>query len=164
MPKSTRTRFTTLLIIALIAAVPITRVLVGLPPFWGARKATFSPPPQEVIIQAIGPTDKLSPERQRAFEPGPEFQPIPAPGSSDWLAAHNEPGQTFAQFVEQRPNLWATSGAPMRGPRIPGPASGGLGREATRGPIRTAPQPVARGALRGRGQPGIAAAGSHACC
>ena len=31
-------------------------------------------------------------------------EPLPPPGPNDWLANHHEPGQTFEQFVESRPN------------------------------------------------------------
>jgi len=33
-----------------------------------------------------------------------QFEPLPPPGPNDWLANHHEPGQTFEQFVESRPN------------------------------------------------------------
>jgi len=53
---------------------------------------------------AVGSTEELSPLLQRAFDPGDDFPPIPAPGPNDWLAAHAEPGQSFEQFVGSRPN------------------------------------------------------------
>ena len=30
----------------------------------------------------------------------PLCEPMDKPGSSDWLAVHDEPGQTFAQYLE----------------------------------------------------------------
>lgn len=33
------------------------------------------------------------------------FAPIPKPARGDWLAEHPEPGQTFAEFEKQRPNV-----------------------------------------------------------
>lgn len=33
-----------------------------------------------------------------------QFEPLPKPGPSDWLANHAEPGQTFEQFVASHPN------------------------------------------------------------
>ena len=33
------------------------------------------------------------------------FRPVPEPGSSDWLANHEEPGQTFEQFVSGAANV-----------------------------------------------------------
>ena len=36
--------------------------------------------------------------------PNQDFEPIPVPGRNDWLAVHDEPGQTFLDFVKSRPN------------------------------------------------------------
>jgi archaemetzincin len=44
-----------------------------------------------------------SPPPPGAFEPGRDFEPIPRM-SYDWLSIHQEPGQTFAQFVRAKPN------------------------------------------------------------
>src|SRR5262249_53868566 len=33
----------------------------------------------------------------------PLADPLPAPRPGDWLAEHDEPGQTFAEYVEARP-------------------------------------------------------------
>ena len=41
---------------------------------------------------------------QGAFEPGQDFEPLSAPQEADWLAMHREPGQTFEQFVQVKPN------------------------------------------------------------
>jgi archaemetzincin len=46
----------------------------------------------------------LPEELRRAFTPGDDFQPVPRPGAVDWLAVHEEPGQTFEEFVASRPN------------------------------------------------------------
>ena len=67
-------------------------------------RKTFTPPSAAERQRAIGSTDKLIPALRRAFDPGPEFQPIPTPGPSDWLANHDEPGQTYEQFARARPN------------------------------------------------------------
>jgi archaemetzincin len=53
---------------------------------------------------AIGPLDELTPEQQRAFTLSAEDLPIQKPGPSDWLANHDEDGQTFAQFERAKPN------------------------------------------------------------
>lgn len=37
--------------------------------------------------------------------PPGEFLPMPAPGPLDWLAAHDEPGQTFEQFLGAERNV-----------------------------------------------------------
>ena len=33
-----------------------------------------------------------------------DFEPIPAPKSGDWLAEYLEPGQTYDDYVEAKPN------------------------------------------------------------
>jgi hypothetical protein len=33
----------------------------------------------------------------------PLADPLPAPRLGDWLAEHDEPGQTFAEYLEARP-------------------------------------------------------------
>ena len=59
----------------------------------------------EARSDAIGDRTGLPALLQRAFAPdAPGFDPIPSPGSHDWLAVHPEPGQTFDQFRVSRPN------------------------------------------------------------
>lgn len=67
-------------------------------------QAGFKPPGNSARRAAIGPLDDLEPALQRAFTLSAEDRPIPRPGPSDWLAHHDEPGQTFAQFKRARPN------------------------------------------------------------
>ena len=64
----------------------------------------FEPPGPEQRLEAIGPTKGLSVVLQRAFAPDDNFPPIPIPGQSDWLAVHQEPGQTFEEFRRSQPN------------------------------------------------------------
>ncbi len=64
----------------------------------------FSPPDEKQRRGAIGPTTGLPKTLQRAFDPADQFEPIPAPGPSDWLANHAEPGQTFEQYRRERVN------------------------------------------------------------
>ena len=33
----------------------------------------------------------------------PFFKPMAKPGTSDWLASHNEPGQTFEEYLDAEP-------------------------------------------------------------
>jgi archaemetzincin len=61
-------------------------------------------PDERQRLAAIGPVEGLPPLLQKALDPAGAFEPLPAPGPHDWLAAHPEPGQTFAQFVQSRPN------------------------------------------------------------
>ncbi|MBI2388735.1 MAG: hypothetical protein HYV09_03875 [Deltaproteobacteria bacterium] len=53
---------------------------------------------------ALGPLDDVRPRARPAFG-GHGFAPMPEPGPSDWLSAHPEPGQTFAEFVASSPNV-----------------------------------------------------------
>jgi archaemetzincin len=64
----------------------------------------FRPPGEKERRAAIGPTASLPPGLRRAFEPGDDFEPIPKPGPADWLANHQEPGQTFPEFAASRRN------------------------------------------------------------
>ena len=64
----------------------------------------FTPPDDKQCRGAIGPTTGLPKTLQRAFDPADHFEPIPAPGPSDWLANHPEPGQTFEQYRRERVN------------------------------------------------------------
>ena len=66
---------------------------------------TFTPPNEAQRRAAIGPTDGLTPELRRAFEPADHFVAMPVPGPSDWLAHHIEGGQGYDQFVRSQPNL-----------------------------------------------------------
>jgi archaemetzincin len=64
----------------------------------------FTPPNPAARLAALGPTTGLPEPLRRALEPGPDFQPVPEPGPSDWLANHTEAGHTFEQFVQSEPN------------------------------------------------------------
>ena len=56
----------------------------------GGRSAGFQPAPAGM------PADRPAGSRRS--------EKLPPPGPNDWLANHHEPGQTFEQFVESRPN------------------------------------------------------------
>ncbi len=60
----------------------------------------FKPPHKSERLNAIGSTEELSETDQRAFDPN-GFEPISKPKSGDWLAEHQETGQTFDQFKQQ---------------------------------------------------------------
>ncbi|MFH1242067.1 MAG: archaemetzincin [Pseudomonadota bacterium] len=64
----------------------------------------FERPEKSERLGAIGPTKGLSETLRQAFDPGTDFDPIPVPGPTDWLAQHPEPGQTFEDFVGSNPN------------------------------------------------------------
>jgi hypothetical protein len=42
----------------------------------------------------------------------PQAEPLPAPRAGDWLAEHDEPGQTFAECLDARLSARVTSYAP----------------------------------------------------
>jgi archaemetzincin len=65
---------------------------------------SFRPPNEEEVRQAIGPLDGLPEDLRRVFLPNEDFEPIPIPEPNDWLAVHDEPGQTFFDFVKSGPN------------------------------------------------------------
>ena len=68
------------------------------------RRREFTPPNAEHRLKAIGPAQQLPEPLRRALEPGTDFAPIPIPGPNDWLANHQEEGQTFEAFLRSRPN------------------------------------------------------------
>jgi archaemetzincin len=63
----------------------------------------FRPPNPEEALRAIGTTRGLPIILQRAFDPGTDFAPIPAPKPGEWLAEHSENGQTFDDFKRLSP-------------------------------------------------------------
>lgn len=64
----------------------------------------FTVPGPDERRKAVGSMLHLSPDLKAAFEPGEDFEPVPKPGSFDWLATHEEEGQTYEQFLKSRPN------------------------------------------------------------
>lgn len=68
--------------------------------FFSCTASDFTPPGEKERLRAIGSTKKLSEILRRAFDPGADFNPIPAPGPGDWLAEHREEGQTFESFAK----------------------------------------------------------------
>lgn len=65
----------------------------------------FRTPTVELCLAAIGDISKLSPDLQRSFTPGDDFDPMPRPGPRDWLAKYPEGGQTYSEFVRSEPIL-----------------------------------------------------------
>ncbi|MFQ5806076.1 MAG: archaemetzincin [Phycisphaerae bacterium] len=64
----------------------------------------FRPPGEKERLAAIGRTEGLPETLRRALTPADDFERIPEPGPSDWLANHPEEGQTFEGFVRSHPN------------------------------------------------------------
>ena len=71
-----------------------------------AQNATegFQPSNEKQRRAAIGSMRNVPRDMRLALDPSDDFDPIPAPGPSDWLAQHQEFGQTFAQFQLGNPN------------------------------------------------------------
>jgi archaemetzincin len=78
--------------------------LFGLPVLAFGLALEFAPPNDIQRSSALGTLAHLPEPLQRALDPGDSFRPIPMPGPLDWLANHDEPGQTFDQFVRSHPN------------------------------------------------------------
>ncbi len=89
-----------------IAACFLTGALVmtGASPMAQVQNGDFVPPDRDARRAATGSTRQLSRTMRKALVESELFQPIPTPRPGDWLDAHHEPGQTFAQFARSRPN------------------------------------------------------------
>jgi archaemetzincin len=64
----------------------------------------FKPPTSGQRLAAVGSTGGLPETLRQALTPDGDFEPIPNPGPSDWLANHREDGQTFDEYVRSHPN------------------------------------------------------------
>jgi archaemetzincin len=88
--------------------MPVLRrsLLAALPTLLFARaaEAAYRTRSKATRRAAIGELGGLEPALQRAFELTDDVAPMPRPGPGDWLADHDEPGQTFAEFEQGRPN------------------------------------------------------------
>jgi archaemetzincin len=65
----------------------------------------FEPPDSEIRRAAVGDLAQMAALLQHAFAPDSDaFEPIPKPGPHDWLAVHDETGETFDDFTVSQPN------------------------------------------------------------
>jgi archaemetzincin len=64
----------------------------------------FQRPDSSQRLAAIGEIIGLTKTLSCALEPRDDFEPVPIPEPSDWLANHPEPGETFDQYVRSQPN------------------------------------------------------------
>ena len=71
----------------------------------GMAAAVFVTPSKADRNAAAGNVSRLDPPLRRAFSDGGEFEAKREPGGGDWLAAHDEPGQTFERWVNSNPNI-----------------------------------------------------------
>jgi len=60
----------------------------------------FTVPTKKKLVEAIGSVGKLSKTMQLALDPA-DFLPMNKPGPHDWLANHEEFGQTFDEYVQE---------------------------------------------------------------
>ncbi len=81
----------------LVRALLLACAVAGAP----LRGVEFTPPTPEQVRDALGPLDDEPSVARRLLTPDESFKPIEAPAPGDWLAQHEEAGQTFAEFVSQ---------------------------------------------------------------
>ena len=67
--------------------------------------AAFEPPSKPARENAAGSLVTLDAKMRRAFTNAGEFQPKKEPQFMDWLAQHEEAGQTYGQYLSSRPNI-----------------------------------------------------------
>jgi archaemetzincin len=60
----------------------------------------FKPPEPDERLRAIGDTEGLPEALRVALDPTTDFAPIPVPKPGDWLAEHEESGQTYMDFLK----------------------------------------------------------------
>lgn len=75
----------------------------------GLALAAFVEPSKSDRMAAAGSLLSLEEPLRRAFADGGEFEGKKEPGGMDWLASHEEPGQTFDQYLGSRPNIPAAT-------------------------------------------------------
>ncbi|WP_264501953.1 archaemetzincin [Luteolibacter flavescens] len=71
----------------------------------GVAMAQFRAFTKEQRQAATGPISGLKPDLRRAFSDVGQSEPKKEPSGLDWLGSHEEPGQTFEQYISSRPNL-----------------------------------------------------------
>lgn len=64
----------------------------------------FEPPDRQARADAVGPLQALPTVLRRTFMEDGSFAPMAKPQVGEWLASRKEVGQTFAQYVQSRPN------------------------------------------------------------
>lgn len=71
----------------------------------GLALAAFTVPDKPSREAAVGPLSGFNPQMRRVFTNGGEFEAKTEPAAFDWLAQHEEKGQTFQQYLSSRPNI-----------------------------------------------------------
>lgn len=90
-------------------AIPMKRLLRSLlasvvVAVCGLLVLAFTTPNATQRKQAIGSLANVDPAKRAAFVDHGEFEAKKPPGGRDWLAQHEEKGQTYDQFLRARPN------------------------------------------------------------
>lgn len=80
--------------------MPLLLVAVG-----GVAVGEFKVFTKDQCQAAVGPASGLKPDLRRAFTDVGQFAAKKEPTALDRLGAHEEPGQTFGQYLSSRPNL-----------------------------------------------------------
>jgi len=68
------------------------------------KRKGFVPPNADQRLAAIGDLKTLPADLRKAFAPSDQFSPITAPASGEWLAEHDEEGQSYQDYVDSKPN------------------------------------------------------------
>lgn len=71
----------------------------------GIAIAAFEVPAKPQRVSAAGSLLSLDVKLRRAFGDGGEYEAKKEPGGLDWLGSHEEPGQTYDQYLASRPNI-----------------------------------------------------------
>lgn len=87
-------------------ALPLILLLVAVA--WVA--GDFVVPNKDTREAAVGPLDGMEKSFQRVFQPGESFEPKHEPKWADWLAQHDEPGQTVREYIDAKPNQVGAQG------------------------------------------------------
>jgi len=84
------------------ASAALAALVVALALSADRPRKLFTPPSAEEARRAIGATGDLPAALAGALDPACDFEPVPLPDPGDWLARHEERGQTFAEFARSR--------------------------------------------------------------
>jgi archaemetzincin len=88
-----------------LAGLVVAGLLLVWSVFGAARTTAAARAPALPAAEAVGALDDLPVRFQRAFEVTDAFAPLPKPGPGDWLAIHDEPLQTAADYLASEPNV-----------------------------------------------------------
>ena len=78
--------------------------LVAMGIFGAWALADFKAPGPAARASGVGSLDGLDATMKRSFLAGEDFEAKSEPGGMDWLAHHEETGQTFSQYLASKPN------------------------------------------------------------